>query len=507
MDIKALLKKKIIKEVLTIYKADWSILVYDKKVGEIMLNLFAKSELNEYSISEAFLINAEKPSWDFPAIYFISGIKDNYNYINTEFEEKKFNKYYVIIIDVIDDPRHLNSLIKTKILYCNIKVEEERVFTGNIEKCVKTMEFLLDTKFNIYTMPCLNNMSIHYSKTDKNDSISDFLILDRSFDLFTPLIHFFTFRSILYEMYPDESLLNDGSQLYKDIRYKHIAEINDILQYNINKLNQNMDKLNKNLSTSELSKMVLEAPENMKLKESIEKYSNYLNDTFTKLDYLQKTLSDDVRFNSLIESELILATGIKDGKKVQIDLSSLFDILASTQLQTPDKIRLLYLIKFRGVNLTITEQNILKQSGFSAHDIDIKLNLENKYQCVDESEYKYEISRFIPYLHNIIRDYSHEDFKSFLIKINNLEIDSRQNKTIQSLRKSSMITVKKKESYKKKLVIYILNGITPEECKIVNDLSISLGIDIILGSNTILRPQDVIPMIKKNYRVIPDDKK
>lgn len=506
MNIKALLKKKIIKEVLMIYKADWSVLIYDKKVGEMMLNLFAKSELNEYSISEAFLINIEKPNWDFPAIYFISGIRENYNYINTEFEEKKFNKYYVIIIDVIDDPRYLNSLIKTKILYCNIKVEEERVFTGNIEKCIQTMEFLLDTKFNIYIMPCLNNIPIHYSKTDKNDCVSDFLILDRSFDLFTPLIHFFTFKSILYEMYPNEAILNDGSQLYKDIRYKHIAEINDILQYNISKLNQNMDKLNKNLSTSELSKMVLEAPENMKLKESIEKYSNYLNDAFTKLEYLQKTLSDDVKFNSLIESELILATGIKDGKKVQIDLSSLFDILASAQLQTPDKIRLLYLIKFRGVNLTVTEQNILKQSGFSANDIDVKLNLENKYQCVTELDYKYEISRFIPYLHSIIRDYSQEDFKSFLIKINNLESDSQQNKTIQSLRKLSMITVKKKESYRKKLVIYILNGITPEECKIVNDLSISLGIDIILGSNNILRPQDVVPMIKTNYKIILNDK-
>ena len=71
MNIKALLKKKIIKEVLMIYKADWSVLIYDKKVGEMMLNLFAKSELNEYSISEAFLINIEKPNWDFPAIYFI----------------------------------------------------------------------------------------------------------------------------------------------------------------------------------------------------------------------------------------------------------------------------------------------------------------------------------------------------------------------------------------------------------------------------------------------------
>ena len=69
-----------------------------------------------------------------------------------------------------------------------------------------------------------------------------------------------------------------------------------------------------------------------------------------------------------------------------------------------------------------------------------------------------------------------------------------------------MITVKKKESYRKKLVIYILNGITPEECKIVNDLSISLGIDIILGSNNILRPQDVVPMIKTNYKIILNDK-
>lgn len=499
MNIKDILKKKIIKEVLTVYKADWSVLIYDKLAGEIMVDLFTKSELNDYSISEAFLITANKPEWDFPAVYFIAGTNENYCIINKEFSNKTFSRCYVVIIDEIDPKDYLNSLIKTAVIPCNIKVLENRLFISEFSNCVTAMEFLLDSKFTIFKMPMVKETLV-YNSVEGSEDVYDFLVLDRSFDLYTPLVHFFTFKSILTEIYPRTEQFDDGSKLYKEVEYRHIADVNNILQYNVNKLNQNLEQLNKNLSTSELSKMVLDAPENIKLKDSIEKYSNYLRDAFTKLDYLQASVSEDPNFCSLIESELILCTGRKDDKKIQIDMSSLFDLLATTRLHSPDKMRLLYLIKYRGVSLTITERNILKQSGFSAEDIDLKLDLSNKYPREKENTYKYDVSRFEPFLADIVGDALVGDFKSFLVKANNLEASNKEKEKYFSLRKSSMLTVKKHNNNRRKLVVYIRNGITPEECRLAYDLSDALGVDLILGSDKLLNLGDIIPIIKVCYR-------
>lgn len=494
-----MLKKKIVKDVLTIYNADWSVLVYDKAAGEIMVDLFSKSELNGYSISEAFLINAEKPEWDFPAVYFVLGTDENYAKINTEFNNKIFSKTTVIILEEKDDKRSLNKLIKTKTLNFNANVNEERIFVSSFKNCIKSAEYLIDTKFTIFKMPCIKETP-QFSEFSENDILGDFLILDRSFDLFTPLMHFFTFKSMISEIYSETNEnFDDGSKLYKELRYRHMADIQKILQYNINKLNENMEQLDKKLSTSELSKMVLDAPENIKLKKSIEKYSNYLKEAFARLNYLQEVLSDDVNFNCLIEAELILATGKKENKKISIDLSFLFDLLASTRLQKTDKLRLLYLIKFKNVSLTITEQSILKQSGFLAEDIDCRVDLSNKYTRTVEKDYQYEISRFEPFLTDIINDCLVSDFKSFLVKVNNLQ-PKKQKEVPFSLRKTSMLTVKKKNVNRKKVVVYVKNGLTVEECRLAYDLSEALGIELILSSDRILKPNEIIDIIKNKYR-------
>ena len=241
------------------------------------------------------------------------------------------------------------------------------------------------------------------------------------------------------------------------------------------------------------------------MKESIEKYSNYLRDAFTRLEYLQETLSDDKNFNCLIEAELILATGNKEGNRVSIDLSLLFDLLASTQLQRPDKLRLLYLIKFRGLGLTVTERSILKQSGFSSEDIDCKLDLSNKYKRAMEKEYKYEISRFEPFLTDIINDAMMGDFKSFLIKANNLDF-SKKAEEVFSLRKTKMLTIKKKSVNRRKIVIYIKNGMTVEECRLAYDLSEALGIELFLGSDKMLKPTEILETIKNEYAVKQNEK-
>ncbi|KAL6121567.1 Rop [Nucleospora cyclopteri] len=497
MNIKEILKKKIIKEVLTIYKADWTILIYDAVAGEIMIDLFTKSELNDYSIAEAFLINAQKPERDFPAIYFISGTNENYDLINKEFSINKFSKYQAIIIEIVDNPSRLNKLIKSTVIPCKIKPQEERIFTTEYENSIRTMQFLLESEFNIYKMPCLQK--IPKFDTKKFNHEGDFLLLDRSFDLFTPLIHFLTFKSIISEIEGANGEFNENTKLCKEVRYRHLADINKILQYNINKLNQNMENLNKKLTTTELSKMVLDAPENIKLKESVEKYSNLLRDAFIKLDYLQEPISKDAIFNSLIESELSLVTGMKNGKKIKIDLSGIFDLLGSTRLMKTDKLRLLYLIKFKGVRLTLTERNILKQSGFDAEDIDLKIDLNNKYKREKELTFKYDISRFEPYIADIIKDCLLGDFRSFLIKANNLEVQNEE-KEVFSLRKTSMLAVKKQSKSRKKIVVYIKNGLTIEECRLAYDLSEALGIELFLGSERILKPNQIIEIIKEKYK-------
>ncbi|ORD97589.1 hypothetical protein HERIO_547 [Hepatospora eriocheir] len=70
-----------------------------------------------------------------------------------------------------------------------------------------------------------------------------------------------------------------------------------------------------------------------------------------------------------------------------------------------------------------------------------------------------------------------------------------------------MITSVNKTKNKKMIAVYIKDGITIEECRIVYDLSQYLGVDIILGSDKILKPAEIINDLRSRLeKLLSNDK-
>ncbi|ORD97588.1 ROP [Hepatospora eriocheir] len=442
MNLKESLKTKIVKEVLTLYENTWFVLGYDFVGGSIISDFFKKSELVDYSIFTTFLIKMKKYQMDYPIVYFVENTPENYKTIKKEFDKKLFSKTIVVVIGDKEDSYFSNQTNLFKVIYfnCLIKPIEERIFiNNNIQMIPKYLEELFKKGFNVFSSL---NLKDHYDFNDSSFSVSgDLLILDRSFDYFTPLIHFLTYKSMLYEIDSNDDSLNEfkNDVLWPDLRYQHTANINNILKYHINKLTSNMEKLNKEGSIGELSKMVMDAPENSKIKESINRHSKSLQDCFTKLEKLQAKTSEDPYFKNLIESELILATNRRQGEKVsKFELSSIFEIFQNTSIAKDDKLRLLYLLKLKNLKFTATEMNILQQFGFKSEDINLKIDTSNQYKRKEFKQIsKFEISRFEPFLRDIILEFLSDDH-SFFSKNNNLSVKEKKD-NVFSLRRTKMI--------------------------------------------------------------------
>lgn len=65
-----------------------------------------------------------------------------------------------------------------------------------------------------------------------------------------------------------------------------------------------------------------------------------------------------------------------------------------------------------------------------------------------------------------------------------------------------MLSVKKKGINRRKVVVYIRNGLTVEECRLAYDLSEALGIELIIGSDKLLKPNEIVSIIKEKFRKV-----
>jgi syntaxin-binding protein 1 len=485
MNLMEKLKNKIIKEILNTYQPNWSILIYDSMAAQIIQPLFSKTDLLSYNIMSINHIDEKRPEWDFPAIYFLSCNEKHSKIINSEFSAQKYSSFTVLSLETIQG---LNPIIKSRKVLTKIEAKEQRLFTCNADDLV-CLSNILDTKFTVSylrssdycrdladrTRALLNadNTAIDASAKIHNGSL---LILDRTIDIFVPLMHFFTFRCIVNEI----EFKDTSDTLFEELRYCHLADVSGILQHHINKLNRGLEQLdNKRVNVTQLGKMVFDAPKNMEMKDNITKYSNVLAECFKKCDYLKE----------IVEAEQRLSTGMDaKGKRVFIDLDYYFNFLGSTKFAKEDKLRLFFLLKAKGINFSGTEKEILKSFGFSTEQIEKKLDAKGMEPIVN-MPHKYDISRYEPILSSLICKVNEGDsiFKTLGVPP----------VSVNSLRKSHMIS-SKKQSNRKIIAVYIKNGITYEEARVVYNLSEKLGIEIVLGGDKILSPMEFVKDLEKN---------
>ncbi|KAI5149746.1 hypothetical protein ENBRE01_1099 [Enteropsectra breve] len=525
MDLQKAVKTKIVEEVLSLFPSGWAVLVYDTPAAQIIEPLFNRTDFLSYNIMSADHIAEERESFDFPVIYFVDCTSEVSKLINAEVKAKKYADTYVCSIT---EPQDLDKMIRVKRVGLNVRCEEKRIFFCEPEQINYLMN-ILDANIDVNYMPCLeslakylySNKDLSVSKPDINGNNSrsstsvanntrtdnannanpgnvnsanansanansanannkgglnaSLLLIDRHCDLFTPLLHWFSFKSALMEI--KEKVKEDI--LWKDVRYKHIADISGVLQFNLSKIQQETQKLEgKKIDTVELGKMVMDAPKNMEIKAAIEKYSIYLDECFKRVELLQE----------LIEAEQVLVTGYdKKGKKAQRGLDYFFESLRSTKYAREDRTRLLYLVKAKGLAFTQTEVEMLENFGFDSGDVNVQLDLSQSIERKKKGEYRFDISRYEPIAKDLIGGFIKEKpiFK---------HIGKRPEQNI-SLRKSFMISETKK-TVKQIIVVYFKGGMTYEECRLAYSLSEEFGVELLFGSERIITPEMFIKELK-----------
>lgn len=478
MDLRKLHRNKIEKTVFGSFGGAWSMLIHDKTTSELINTLFKKSDLLDYYITGIFSIDKKYPNWNLPIIYFVNCTKEVSKKINKEF---LLENHPPIQVFSLCEPEGLDPLIKCTVTHLNMTAVEERIFTCDLENLI-SLANILDSKFIISYEDSTKKVAekvqnnVNGSKLLDNKKEVSFLFLDRTLDIYTPFLYFFSFRSMMVEIgSPD---CNDN--YFPEVRNKHLGEVNEVLQNSVKKLQENFEKLSsKNVDIHVLDSLVIEAPKNMELKANIEKYTDYLNKAIQKLE-LVKEIAES-------QQELILGKD-KAGNKITFQLDAYMPIIFSPSMTFEDRLGLLFLLKATGVILQKSEKELLISKGFAKKDLDLIFNQRNHMRRTRQRKTEFEISRYEPMLLDVVESFllRHRVFPSF----------SKVKDKLDSLRRSSMMNCGK--ATKSTLVVYVNHGLCVEEMKLAYLISEKMGVECIFGSNKILTRSEGINEFRTN---------
>lgn len=478
MDLKKIQKSKIINEVFKGEEnTEWSVLVYDKSAARVMTTLFTQSELISHNIVIAQRIEEEREQADFPVVYFVECTEENCKIVNEDFKSQKYSSYTVCSLN---KPEGINELIRTKRIYMNYLAVEDRVFLSSIPD-IYSVANTLNAKFFVeYTNKDLRKdceeLDDCFEGEDRNGKV---IVFDRSIDLYTPILHFFTFQAFLEDLeLTDMGKIYDeygDTKLWKEVRHSHIGDLNNIFKTYAHDVSANMKKLEGEVDTKELMKMVLSAPETIKTNEMLKEFFQLAERCYESFNYLSL-------FNEL---EQTIATGFdKTKKKVKVNGEEVFEVLSNTNVEKEDKQRLFYLYGFSGYKYQENELDKLKTVGLGdlrnpevGHFTPIKYNYK----------YEYQVSRFEPTVSVILKEYI-----SNKKKLTDFYKLKKGTNPIKSLRKSYLLSVKSEIHRKRIYIIYIRGGVTYPEIASISKLTDLLGIEFVIGSDCILKPKDFL---------------
>lgn len=476
MDLKKLYKQKIEEFIFRSFDDAWSILIHDKITSNLIHPFFKKSDLLNYRITGIYSIGDDTPSWDLPAIYFVECNKEIVNKINSEF---KSNKYSSIKVFSLKEVNGLDPLIKCTVINLEAEILEERVFKCSCEN-ISAISNILNSKITVSCISSSRKTAEYIEKKLKvpfeSKSEASLLVLDRTVDLYTPLMYFFTFRTMLREV----GTVDCNDDYFKEIKNKHLGEVNKSLQYSVMKIQESVKKLDqKNVNIDALDTLVLEAPKNIELKKNIEKYSGYLQKCVQKLEKIKEIAAS--------QQDLVLEKD-RSGNRVCISLDSFLSVIVSPGLSVEDRVALLFLLKAKGITLTDSEVNLLKGRGFSESDLNLIFNRRNQILRNKELKYVYDISRYEPVIADII--------ESFVADKSSFETIGIVPEKISSLRKTTMLSSVKQP--RETLLVYVKNGLAIEEIRLAYSLSEKLGIEILIGSDKILDRKEFVEEYRTN---------